>query len=431
MDQPAARQFRIAHSQRHFGMDWLRIAAFALLILYHVAMVFAPWSWVVKAPVTYAWLIPPMALLTPWRLALLFAVSGYASRKLLDRGGDIGDFLMSRHLRLLVPLAFGMAVLVPVEMWVRVRETGYVGGYLHFWAVDYWRWGDFHGRSFPSWEHLWFVAYLWAYTVVLSGIVALAGTGWSERALAWLAHGRRLLWVPIAVLVIAKLALMFVVPERQGLFTDWAGHAEYGAMFGFGFAAAGTVAPWPMMLRIARPAVIVATLAGAVVVGIELAFPADTVPPHLWAAIDRAARMAMAWSVVLLCFHAAERWLNRDHRWRRPLAEAVFPAYIFHHPALVIAAWTTVGLGLPPLAEFALLLAVTAGASAAACRVGRRIAWLRPLVGLSRQPVAPAPAELRAALQCNLEIPALVVLDPADRVAANQASAMDADESRP
>jgi glucan biosynthesis protein C len=27
---------------RHFGMDWLRIGAFALLILYHIGMVFVP-----------------------------------------------------------------------------------------------------------------------------------------------------------------------------------------------------------------------------------------------------------------------------------------------------------------------------------------------------------------------------------------------------
>ena len=38
---------------RHFGLDWLRIGAFGLLILYHVGMVFAPWDWVVKSAVTY------------------------------------------------------------------------------------------------------------------------------------------------------------------------------------------------------------------------------------------------------------------------------------------------------------------------------------------------------------------------------------------
>ncbi|MCH7861907.1 MAG: SUMF1/EgtB/PvdO family nonheme iron enzyme [Proteobacteria bacterium] len=49
-------------------MDWLRIAAFALLILYHIAMAFSPWDWVIKTNYAFGWLIPPMALLTPWRL---------------------------------------------------------------------------------------------------------------------------------------------------------------------------------------------------------------------------------------------------------------------------------------------------------------------------------------------------------------------------
>ena len=71
-------------AERHYGLDWLRIAAFALLIVYHVAMVFAPWHWVIKAHHTYLALTLSMALLTPWRLPLLFAVSGYASRRLFD-----------------------------------------------------------------------------------------------------------------------------------------------------------------------------------------------------------------------------------------------------------------------------------------------------------------------------------------------------------
>jgi len=135
---------------RHYGLDWLRIAAFGLLIVYHVCMVFAPWDWVVKAPVTYPGLIAPMAALTPWRLPLLFAVSGYASRKLFAKSDGVRGFIASRNARLLIPWAFGMAVLVPPEMWVRVRETGYPFGLLHFWAGDYWRFGNFSARSFPS-----------------------------------------------------------------------------------------------------------------------------------------------------------------------------------------------------------------------------------------------------------------------------------------
>ncbi len=42
---------------RHYGMDWLRIGAFQLLILYHVGMAFGPWDYQVKAanpPVAWA-----------------------------------------------------------------------------------------------------------------------------------------------------------------------------------------------------------------------------------------------------------------------------------------------------------------------------------------------------------------------------------------
>ena len=105
----------MTRGERHYGLDWLRIAAFGLLIFYHIAMVFSPGTWVIKTPHSYPELIVPMALLTPWRLPLLFAVSGYASRKLFERSGGVRGFARSRALRLLIPLAFGMAVIVPPQ----------------------------------------------------------------------------------------------------------------------------------------------------------------------------------------------------------------------------------------------------------------------------------------------------------------------------
>ncbi|MFS2109577.1 acyltransferase [Sphingomonas sp. Sphisp140] len=372
-------------SQRHYGMDWLRIAAFGLLILYHIAMAFSPWDWVIKTEYAFGWLIPPMALLTPWRLPLLFAVSGYASRKLYDRAP--GEFARSRALRLLVPLAFGMAVLVPLEMWVRVMENGYPHGYLHFWAFDYWRSGTFWGREFPSWEHLWFVAYLAAYTLLLAGALALRGPQLMraiDGAAEWLGKGHRLLWAPVALLAMARLALLFVAPERQGLLRDWGGHAQYVPIFLFGFALAGAPGLWPAIARNWMPGAALAALAGAVVVTVELSWPGAGVPPHEVMALDRAARTAMAWGMILALFHIAETRWNHDHPLRKPLAEAVFPFYIVHHPAIVLIAWYSLPLHLSAPLDFALLLGGTASVCAATYLVGRRIGWLRPLIGLNR-----------------------------------------------
>jgi glucan biosynthesis protein C len=64
---------------RHYGMDWLRIGAFQILILYHVGMAFVPWDFSVKVTPPIDWAVIPMFLTNPWRLSLLFVVSGFAS----------------------------------------------------------------------------------------------------------------------------------------------------------------------------------------------------------------------------------------------------------------------------------------------------------------------------------------------------------------
>ena len=58
--------------ERLYGLDWLRIGAFALLILYHIGMFFVPWEWHVKTSRPIEWLEIPMMAINPWRLALAF-----------------------------------------------------------------------------------------------------------------------------------------------------------------------------------------------------------------------------------------------------------------------------------------------------------------------------------------------------------------------
>ncbi|MGC8001012.1 hypothetical protein ACP3XN_26790, partial [Salmonella enterica] len=72
--------------ERHYGLDWLRIGAFGLLILYHIGMVFVPWGFHAKTAQPLPWVVVPMLAINSWRLLLLFVVSGYASRALLVRG---------------------------------------------------------------------------------------------------------------------------------------------------------------------------------------------------------------------------------------------------------------------------------------------------------------------------------------------------------
>ena len=100
--------------ERLLFLDWVRILAFFVLILYHVGMYYVTWDWHVKSEFASATLEPFMYLSAPWRLSLLFLVSGVASRFLLAKAGA-ASFLRQRSIRLLVPLLFGMLVIVPPQ----------------------------------------------------------------------------------------------------------------------------------------------------------------------------------------------------------------------------------------------------------------------------------------------------------------------------
>lgn len=373
---------------RHYGLDWLRIAAFAMLIPYHVALAFSPWHWIVSSGHVYPVLVAPMAALTPWRLGLLFAVSGYAGAMLFGRAEGAADFALDRSRRLLVPLLFGMVAIVPLEMWVRVRETGYARDYLHFWRFDAWASGTHWGVEFPSWEHLWFLVYLWTYTMVVAGVTAsrraLAAL---DRAATWLAIGRRLLWAPMATIVALRLALLFVIPEQEGLFRDWAGHSQFLTLFLLGFLIARHPPLWHALHRCWRPAALLALLGGGVAIGVEVGYPGSAVPPHALMVASRAGRSVMAWGMVVTLFHLADAHANRDHRWRRTLGQAVFPAYIVHHPAIVLATWCTLPLAMAPGIQAAVILTATIATCGATVALARLVPAFGMLVGVAVRPV--------------------------------------------
>src|SRR5688572_1559683 len=96
---------------RRYDLDWLRVIAFALLIFYHVGMFYVTWDYHVKSRHASTFLQPAMSLVNPWRLALLFFISGVAVRFLSDKMSP-GAFAWSRHVRLGIPLLFGVAVIV-------------------------------------------------------------------------------------------------------------------------------------------------------------------------------------------------------------------------------------------------------------------------------------------------------------------------------
>jgi glucan biosynthesis protein C len=373
-------------TDRHYGMDWLRIGAFGLLILYHVGMAFVPWDYEVKlADPPIAWATIPMFLTNPWRLSLLFLVSGYASAAILARDPDIGGFVRSRLARLGIPLLFGMAVIVTPQPWVNlVTQHDYPHGFGWFMAHDYYAFQFIDGIAMPTWMHLWFVVYLLAYTLVLAALLALpkpwrdGGRRAAERLLAGV------LLLPLPMLYIG-LVRSFLPPgwsDSHHLIDDASAHAAYLFCFMFGVllrrsdvlrAAIGR--QWPI-------AAVLAVLAYAAIAGFEIAYPGDTPLPPEFGPVYRTCRAVEMWGAIVALLGIADRYWNRDSRWRPILAEAVFPFYIIHQTVIVVVGYWLLFTATSPLERFIVLIAATVAGCWLFYDLGRRVGWLRPLIGL-------------------------------------------------
>ena len=108
---------------RRYDLDWLRIIAFGLLIFYHVGMFYVTWGWHVKSNYASPSVEPLMRLVSPWRLALLFFISGVAVRFATDKAESLGRFASSRLARLGLPLLFGIYVWVMLQAYYQVSQS--------------------------------------------------------------------------------------------------------------------------------------------------------------------------------------------------------------------------------------------------------------------------------------------------------------------
>lgn len=375
---------------RLYFLDWVRILAFLVLILYHVGMYYVTWGWHVKSPNASDALEPFMMLSSPWRLSLLFLISGVAASFMLVKV-SAGSFMRQRSMRLLVPLIFGMFVIVPPQAYFQlVEKAAYAGGYGEFMRLYVSTQGDFCRNTeclrLPTWNHLWFVAYLWVYTLVLGGIVLALGPRFDTMARKVVASliGWKLIVLPVAVLGIARMALLARFPTTHALTDDWCNHATYLPLFLLGAMLGRSGAAWRHFDRARWTAFGLAFASWAALI----VFSAWPDSPELLPYLDslrmvmRAVYALCAWGAIVAVCGFAHRHLNRDNAARAYLTEAVFPVYILHQTLIVSIAHLLKPAKIAPAPEGLILIVLTLTISFGVFELVRRVEFLRPFFGL-------------------------------------------------
>lgn len=390
-------------TDRRYDLDWLRILAFGILILYHVGMFYVSWDWHVKSSRASDAIEPLMLLVNPWRLTLLFLISGVATRYIADKM-NLARLTAARMGRLWPPLLLAIFVIVPPQTYYEIVEAvrampadvaaAYAGATDNFYLRYVTASGNWCGPDgcliTPTYNHMWFVAYLIVYTLLLIPLLPLLRR--IPAAADRLISGIGFILTPWLFMAVLRLTLFPMFGESHNVFVDGYLHVLYLSVFLFGFAIAKHQPFFERCLQWRWAALAVALACWASLVVYYAAHP-DGVEPSEWLrGTMRAVRELDAWCAIVAAIGFAHRHLrNADGPVRRVLTQAIFPFYLIHQTVIVVAGHHLDPLRLALALEAAVLIGVTALGCWLFYDLARRVPWLRPWVGLrsklAREPV--------------------------------------------
>lgn len=376
--------------QRRHDLDWLRVGAFTLLILFHTGMFFSTWGWHVKNPQTSPYFDYVMIFLHQWRIPLLFFISGAAVWFAMEKYGT-RRFAWERVKRLLLPLVFGMIVLIPPQVYYERLTQGHeFASYLAFYGtvaeLQPYPEGNF------SWHHLWYLPYILTYSLLLLPLFALLKSPRGRKLLARLdaafQHGGALFFLLIPNLFSDLVLRPFWPDNYNNLLGDWAQFSAMLIVFCWGFLLASSSAVWATLERNRFRLLAVAGLTTPV--RYLFWYGNLGLPPGLEYLIGP----LQAGSCILAILAFGSRHLRFTCGFLKYANQAVYPFYILHQTITVAAGFYMISWNLPVPAKFALLVLITFGGCWILYEFPiRRLTPLRPLFGLK---LRPRPAAQRA-----------------------------------
>lgn len=376
---------------RRSDIDWLRVLAFGLLIVYHAGMPYVSWDWHVKDVAGSAALEAAMRFVNRWRMPLIFLVSGAAMALALGRR-SAGEFVRDRIRRILLPLAVGMLVVVPPQLYLeRLQRGQFAGSYLEFYPHFFE--GTYPAGNF-SWHHLWFLAYILVIALLLLPVLLwMRGPGAARlERISAVAARRGLYWAAVPALALVVWLLQPVSFNRNALWGDWVGIAQFGLLTLLGAVLYRSPDLLAALERRRWAALAAGILAFALLHRLYFADAAVPAPAHSLSWLAYAALSALnmtAWLFAIVGL--ARRFLSRPSPRLTPglayASEAVYPFYILHQTVTVALAYALAPLPWPAAVKFPLTAAGTFLATFLLYEgLVRRAGPLRPLFGLKPRP---------------------------------------------
>jgi glucans biosynthesis protein C len=376
-------------ADRQYYIDWLRAGAMFLLVFYHSGRLFDEPGWHLKN-VTGNYAIEVFnRVLDLWQMPLFFLVAGAAVWFSMGSRGA-GAFAKERVLRLLIPLIFGILVIVPPQVYLeRIFDGDFSGSFWAWWPHTFqgtYSNGDASTGNF-SWHHLWFLAYLFVFSMLLIPVFRYFRKNDKkpliEKIAGFFSRPGAIL-LPAIPLVLVDISLRDIYGSgNQNLYNDWANFLFYIFVFFYGFIIVSDARIAQAIKRHTWAALgILAICVFMIVIIDNTDFGHESLMNLFWP--------IGTWMALLVWIGLAMRLLNFTNGLLRYATDAVLPVYILHQTLIIGIGYFVIQWDWPVVAKYPFIVVTVFISALAIYEVVRRISVTRFLFGIkARKPSLP------------------------------------------
>ncbi|WMW80912.1 acyltransferase family protein [Undibacterium cyanobacteriorum] len=326
-------QMSEANPRLHY-MDNLRAIAMLTGVLFHAALAYSVlahplWptadrgqSFIIDL---FAWFFHL------FRMPLFFVVTGFFAALLVQRRG-IAGMLKNRFMRIVLPLLafwplvyFSMTGLISRAV-TEVENLSPLLQMIKPWVLD-----PNAATAPPTLAHLWFLAYVMCFCILV----------WVAFTLEWAKYLHRLaaiapisqVWLAPLLLVPALMSVPAPFPAPESLFPQWWALLFYGFYFLMGFRLSHQAA-WLDQFKPQVARLLLSSLLAYALFLYLLQAKGMTQTDWFSKVILALLQAYAGYGMTLVCLIAGQRWLDVHHGFLRYIADASYWVYLVHLPLI-------------------------------------------------------------------------------------------------
>ncbi|CAL2056313.1 acyltransferase [Tenacibaculum sp. 190524A05c] len=337
------------NTKRRYDLDWLRVISVFAVFLHHVFMPFNGDDFHIMNSECSKLLDDVMVYFEQFRLPLLFFVSGVGTVFAFSKR-NWKEFILERSKRLLIPLIFGVAILIPPQTYFENYRT--YGAYI---------------SEYPQLliklkvNHLWFIENLFLLSLFLIPVILFFRSRNSEVLKSFIKKVTSkygfIIWC--LTLVVIRVITKYYFPEDDKSFMNPSTTLYFGFFFISGIIISSTTELWELLLKNKRKNLLYLILSSVLFYFYYL-IPREYISPYFslatrWSIWYVVCSLA-SWSAIITILGYGQKFLNKGSEILKKLNEAVYPFYMLHQTVIIMLGYFILQFQLSITAKIIILM---------------------------------------------------------------------------